>query len=66
MADFFTATIQQIENHLKAGEFDAALPLGKKLVEQAPAQHAPRAVIGVEQHAKLALTNPIDVDSLQD
>ena len=36
MADFQTSTIQQIEQLIGAGQFDAALPLGKKLVEQAP------------------------------
>lgn len=55
MADFFTVTLLQIENHLKAGEFDAALPLSKKLVEQAPNQAASWFALGQVQLLRVEL-----------
>lgn len=55
MADFFTLTLQQIQSHLKAGEFEAALPLGKKLVEQAPNQAASWFALGQVQLMRVEL-----------
>lgn len=49
MADFFTVTLQQVQDHLKAGQFDAALPLAKKLIEQAPNQAASWFALGQVQ-----------------